>query len=439
MATYVKAYLGSTPLFATDTTWSRQIDWLNLTAVPADGFVGLHAVFSSGTNYSTIRMTTDTGAAYTINWGDGSAPETAASNTTINHNFSWSGTSSSTLTSRGYRQALVTVTPAAGSKFTSCSIANKPTTPVFNDNTATSGWLDINFNLPNLTTGGARLYVGGGTFAHRYLEKVNIVSWGAQTSCNGMFANCPSLQSINSASWNMASITDVTGMFQNCFNLQYIDGSTWNTSSITTFLNFARECNSLIEAKCSSWNLISNTSFQFAFYNCTSLQYIDVSSWNTANVVTTDRMFANCKAVQFLNVRSWNMAKNANANSMFNGCYALQNIDISLWSIPLLTNATGMFGSCFALEKLEACNFGAATNMTTFCANCYSLKSVTLTGINTSVDFSNCQLSGTALDAIYTNLASTGTGKTITVTGNFGTTSDTPTIATAKGWTVTGS
>jgi hypothetical protein len=41
-----------------------------------------------------------------------------------------------------------------------------------------------------------------------------------------------------------------------------------------------------------------------------------------------------------------------------------------------------------------------------------------------------------ALDEIYTSLP-TVSGQTITVTSNWGTASDDPTIATAKGWTVT--
>jgi hypothetical protein len=49
----------------------------------------------------------------------------------------------------------------------------------------------------------------------------------------------------------------------------------------------------------------------------------------------------------------------------------------------------------------------------------------------------SCKLSATALNEIYTNLP-TVTSQTITVTGNYGTATDDPTIATAKGWTVTG-
>jgi hypothetical protein len=56
-----------------------------------------------------------------------------------------------------------------------------------------------------------------------------------------------------------------------------------------------------------------------------------------------------------------------------------------------------------------------------------------------SISYSAACLGPAALDEIYTSLASGVTGQTITVTTNWGTTADTPTIATAKGWTVTGS
>jgi hypothetical protein len=59
------------------------------------------------------------------------------------------------------------------------------------------------------------------------------------------------------------------------------------------------------------------------------------------------------------------------------------------------------------------------------------------TGIAQNISVANCKLSATKLNEIYSNLK-TVTGKTITVTGNYGTASDDPSIAIAKGWTVTG-
>lgn len=60
-----------------------------------------------------------------------------------------------------------------------------------------------------------------------------------------------------------------------------------------------------------------------------------------------------------------------------------------------------------------------------------------MTGCGYSISYAGCALSAAALNEIYTNLG-TVTGQTITVTGNYGISGDDPTIATAKGWTVTG-
>jgi hypothetical protein len=69
-------------------------------------------------------------------------------------------------------------------------------------------------------------------------------------------------------------------------------------------------------------------------------------------------------------------------------------------------------------------------------ATCPSLQRMSATGFAFSFSLANCQLSGAQLDAIYTALPSVS-GQTITVSGNFGTATHDPTIATTKGWTVT--
>ena len=124
---------------------------------------------------------------------------------------------------------------------------------------------------------------------------------------------------------------------------------------------------------------------------------------------------------------------------MFSGCYSLP-------SIPLLNTALGthfasMFNSCSSLSWLPAINVGAATSSSSYTsmfASCYSLEKIDASGFKYTFSVSSCKLSAAALDALYTNLA-TVSGQTITVSSNWGTTSDTPSIATNKGWTVTGS
>jgi len=100
---------------------------------------------------------------------------------------------------------------------------------------------------------------------------------------------------------------------------------------------------------------------------------------------------------------------------------------------------TSMFSGCNSLAALPALNTSAVTagNFTTMFSNCFSLCAAPLAGTNQSISYSGCKLSAAALNAIYTALSSNGAGKTITVTGNWGTATHTPSIATAKGWTVT--
>jgi hypothetical protein len=70
--------------------------------------------------------------------------------------------------------------------------------------------------------------------------------------------------------------------------------------------------------------------------------------------------------------------------------------------------------------------------------SCNSLARIEASDFRFTFTVANCKLSAAALDEIYTNLP-TVTGQTITVSGNYGIAGDDPTIATAKGWTVTGS
>ena len=111
-------------------------------------------------------------------------------------------------------------------------------------------------------------------------------------------------------------------------------------------------------------------------------------------------------------------------------------------SVPALNTANGtnfssMFQNCYSLQSVPALNTANGTNFSNMFTGCSSLQSIGCTNIAADISVANCSLSGPALDAIYANLATAS--KTITVTGNYGTASDTPSIATAKGWTVAGS
>jgi hypothetical protein len=99
----------------------------------------------------------------------------------------------------------------------------------------------------------------------------------------------------------------------------------------------------------------------------------------------------------------------------------------------------GMLQGCASLQSVPALNTSAVSSSANFGSmflNCRSLSRIEAKEFNFTFSVANCKLSGAALDEIYTNLP-TVVGQTITVTGNYGTATHDPTIATGKGWTVT--
>ena len=170
------------------------------------------------------------------------------------------------------------------------------------------------------------------------------------------------------------------------------------------------------------------SSLPYMFFNCTFLQSVVM---DTSSVTNMAEMFRGCSSLKSVNQDT------SNATNMFNmflGCSSLQNVSIDTGSA---TNMNNMFSGCTSLQTIPALDCSASTNMGNFALNCNGLKRCQATGISKTTSFANCTLGPDELNEIYTNLA-TVTGQTITVTGNYGTASDNPSIATAKGWTVTG-
>jgi len=443
MPTVVKAYLGTVPLFTetgggggSSTQWVRPADWLTLPSAQANSVKILHAVFDQTENYVVIKMQTSDNSSYTINWGDGNTT-TALSNANTTYNYSYSSSGlNGTLSTRGYKQAIITITPVGSATFTLCDLSQKITSPAGMQMYAT-GLLDVNINLPNLITG-QRLLIGSAAVRHSHLERVYIGSWGLISNVSLLFQYCPALQSLNETEWNMSNITTVGSMFFDCCGIKVIDGSNWNMSKVTIFASMFQNCATIQKVICTNWVTSAATSLGNMFYLCGGLTNIDVSSWNTANCTTFASLFSGCRSLTSINVRNWNTAKVTTIANMFENCVALQEVDMSLWSLPLCTTAAAAFSGCHSLKKLGPCNFSALTTLTTTFNNCRSLTSCTVTGMKVNVDFTNCRLSTAALNQIYTNLASVATVRTITVTGNYGNVADDTSIATAKNWTVTG-
>lgn len=310
---------------------------------------------------------------FTVDWGDGSATENISSGVTAQHKYTYSSISNSTLCSRGYKQVIVTVTPQAGQNFDSVSLDKRHSSA--SAQVQSSGWLDITCSCRAASTSG--FSSTGAVSRSTMLEQCTILNGGSRTSCASMFTACCALQSI--PLFNTASVTNMSYMFNLCYSLKIVP--LFNTAAVTNMKNM--------------------------FYSCYALELVPL--FNTSSV--TDM------------------------SNMFYACYSLQLPP--MFDMSAVINISYMFYYCYTLKVIPAFNLAAVTSTFNAFYNCLTLSRALFTGLGVNFSLLNCNLSGAALDEIYTNLP-TVTGKTITVTGNYGAASDTPSIATSKGWTVTG-
>ena len=369
------------PQMQVSNEWQRPSDWLpmptNITSADQI-FVGLHAVIENSDNYCAFTFTTSSGQ-YQVDWGDGNVT-LHNSGTIAQYQYNYATVSNSTLSSRGYKQVIVKVTPVSGNLL-SCNFQQRfVTTPVQNQ-VYSSGFLECILSMPNASSGQSIIF-GGTTIRHAYCEKVDVKTIGNATSMLNMFRLCYSLQSV----------------------------PLFNTINVTTM--------------------------QYMFQICVSLQSLPL--FNTVNVASMSSMLESCYSLQSLPL--FNTVNVASMSFMFNGCYSLQSVP--LFNTSNVTSMLSMFNGCYSLNFIPAfITTAVTTDFTTFANGCNSLNRI-LMSFNRTVALQNCQLSKDALVEIFTNLTNrtATTSATIDITGNWGATALTSAdrlIATNKNWVIT--
>lgn len=305
--------------------------------------------------------------------------------------------------------------------------------------------------LPQLNF--TRPYEMGSAFADMWgLEKFPDMT-GMANNVNGsyMFYQCYRLQ--NAGPVVFSSLVDAGHMFRNCQSLLNADITISNTC--TSFSNMFSGDYSLQNVTISG-NTARVTTTDNMFSYCQGMTSITL--FDTSRVTNMDAMFYECNSLQI--IPTFNTGNCTNFNSMMRHCYLLEYppaIDTSKGTsfqytfessynikiIPTLNTANGtnfdnFASNCWSLKTAPTMNLYSSTYTRSMFNACYSLQAANnISNIKQSIDFQNCSLSNTALNDIYTAL-NTVSGKTIFVNNNWGTTSDTTSIATAKGWTVSG-
>jgi surface protein len=405
----------------TPAEWVRPADWLPITEIDASEqkFIGLMAITDDDSNFAALSAS----GAYTVDWGDGTTTNHATATTALKL-YDYSAISNDTLSERGYKQVIVTVTPQAGQNLTALNLNVRHTQAGLQ--AYETGWLDIGVGSPNFNASG--LQIGANeTVRKRMLERARIANVGNQTSMSRLFENCALLQSVFLP--NTSGVTLTSSMFLNCTSLKEVP--LFDTSSVTNMTTMFSGCSSLQAVPL--FDTSNVTSMVSAFSSNPALR--DVPLLDTSSVLDMTRMFSGCSSLQ--EIPMFNTANVTNMAEFLRNCTSLRSVP--LLDTSKVTNMFTMFQNCHSLQSVPAfvtTAVSSAANLNSTFGACNSLTRIEAKNFNFTFSVAGCKLSAVALDEIYTNLP-TVTGQTITVTGNWGTASHTPSIATAKGWTVT--
>ena len=306
-------YSGGSP------TYERPRDWLAL-PYPERGTQALHflvAVFDGISN----RIAFSAAGAYTVDWGDGSAAEDIASGTTAEHEYLYSELPDTSYCVRGYRQALVQVTPQAGQNLTAFDFQKKHTN-------GPTGYearniLDVNARLPNCTTfnlGG----VVGTEYRLSLLERFWVYGTWSVTVYSSLFASSQRVLSYSLPTTGVtainymlsgverhysavsyASSTNAQSMFQSaraavvsatlpeatnasyfCFSSAFVKKLYIHAPKATTIQSICESCRNL---KSITGNLSAATTTTDAFKNCSTLETFLVTGMKASfNLATTN-------------------------------------------------------------------------------------------------------------------------------------------------------
>jgi surface protein len=243
------------------------------------------------------------------------------------------------------------------------------------------------------------------------LQSVPLFNTAAVTTMSSMFNGCSSLQSV--PLFNTAAVTTMACMFSLCSSLQSVP--LFNTAAVTNMSNMFQDCFSIRSFPL--FNTAAVTTMADMFRSCVSIDTVPL--FNTSSVTNMSFMFWVCNSLK--RVPQFNTTAVTNMSSMFIDCRSLQSVP--LFNTVAVTSMSSMFSGCFGLQSVPALNTSAVSSSANFGSiftNCRSLSRIEAKEFKFTFSVTNCKLSVTALDEIFTNLPKVTTTQTITVTGNYG-------------------
>ncbi len=332
------------PLFKKE-PYFRPADWLPLPKLTSEDqkIVGLHAVWPHDSNFVAFVCE----GAYTVDWGDGSSPQNYASGVAAYHVFDYDDLEG-TECSRGYRQAIVTITPQSGQNLTSANFAVKHNQAGLADGYST-GWLDVKAvgaNIAAFLFGSPMLLV-----VNAMLEIFEFIGSNVIVNFAGMFAGCYSLQSIPQL--DTSSGTNFSGMFFSCPSLQSIPQLDTSSSSGEIFIAMFAGCVSLQSIP--QLDTSSGTNFSGMFNGCYSLQ--SIPQLDTSSGTNFTNMFMQCPSL------STAALLGTSTNISYQGCRLSRQALVDIFNgLATVTSATITITGNWGAADLSASDRDIATN-----------------------------------------------------------------------------
>jgi len=399
----------------------RPSEWIKNTITPGEQKIQMIALLTPTSVY-TRSVAVQCQGDYTVTWGDGTASENFTSGVTAKHTYTLANLGSPVAS--GDYQAQITIVPQGAGTLTVLDLVQP-----FEAGKLSRNPIAEIITGPNTITTFKPTSVN--TIDNPFCQRIELLSPITTTDST----TCPF--------WQMTALREIIGTinytgttlaacFTNCFLLQktpIINLTSACTQLTTTF----QSCQFLQDPPVinGSSGVLSVSS---CLNSCTSLR--SVPTWDLSACNTFTNFMVSCRFIR--DGGAWTFTQpNTNASGMFTSL-PIEVVGPFTGTANVIT-WTSMFANCYQLRRiLGTLNMSAATSAVTPFLGDIALESVDINpGPNQNITIVG-NFDATQLNAIYNNLPP-ASAKTITVTGVPGGAGDDPTIATAKGWTVTGS
>lgn len=343
------------------------------------------------------------------------------------------------------------------SRFSGCTSLRKHSGPTYTRNCTNFSYMFDGCYA--LESPGEMLTMSGTNFSSMFSNCVSLESVPLYDTSNGtnmtyMFTGCRSLKKV--PQFNLRSCTNMLDMFSTCTALEQVPK--FDTRNVATWTSAFNGCTALKSIP--QFDLTSATSLSNMLNSCRSLKEVPSLSGPSAQSIPS--MFSNCVSLKKVGTLFFPSLTGSSNTDIFNNCFSLK--EGPGLSTQFVTNFSGMYTGCTSLitvpeydctrntsfyqmfdgcsslariPKLDVSKATSTLSLTDMMRYCHNLKFTGITGAVQSFSVINCNLSAQALDELFRSLGTT-TGKTITITNNWGSPNCTRSIATAKNWTVTG-